>query len=276
MNVRDSGMGGVLSVRRKGEHIVSKILQFKKSLLLMPLLALLGVMLTGCGDDNFFVDEEDGDTAISVGSVIVLASSPELPSVGTPPVTLTAIVRDANNALIPDVPVTFSANNDGFLSVTRPVTDETGTAQAELGTATNRANRDITVTATAGNRSDSVNVRVVGTNLVITGPDSGVIDEQIQLEVRLRDSAGNPLAGETVALAVTAGQATLLSPASPVTGANGQVTADLLLTAGGTVTLEASGEGAMATANVEVAAESNLLFLAPDVGQNISLGSRQC
>jgi len=261
-----------------GERTVYTTLKKRfRSFLPVLFALLLGFMLLGCGgsdgDDVFTLPDDAGDeTEISVGSVVVLASSPELPSVGTPPVTLTAIVRDANNALIPDVPVTFSADNDGFLSVTRPVTDEAGTAQAEIGTANNRANRDINITATAGNRSDSVKVRVVGTNLVITGPGSGVIDEQIQLEVRLRDSAGNPLAGETLSLAVTAGQATLLSPASPVTGSNGQVTADLLLNAGGAVTLEASGVGAVATANIEVAAESNLLFLAPDVGQNIPLG----
>ena len=266
-------MNGMLSVRIKRGAAMFNVLQRRNSILAMPLLALVALMLSGCGgDDSFFGGDPDPDTTAAVGSILVLASSPELPSVGTPPVKLTAFVRDANNALMPDVPVTFSADNDGSLLVTRPITDDAGTAQAELGTANNRSNREIRVTARAGGRVDTVNVRVVGTNLVVTGPSTGVIDEQIQLEVRLRDSAGNALAGEPLAVTVTSGPATLLSSASPVTGGNGQVAVDLLLTSSGTVTVQASGGGAVATSTIEVAGESNLVFLAPEVGRNITLG----
>ncbi|MEE9436869.1 MAG: hypothetical protein V3V37_09300, partial [Candidatus Adiutricales bacterium] len=47
----------------------------------------------------------------AVSSVTLLTSSPQLDSIGTESVSLTALIRDVNNNLMRDFSVTFSANS---------------------------------------------------------------------------------------------------------------------------------------------------------------------
>jgi len=234
---------------------------------------LLGFMLIGCGggdgDDVFTLPgdqngEQPGNGEVPVApveSVGLLSSSPQLSSVGIPPATLTAFVRDANNALIPNTPVTFSADNDGTLQVIRSVTDQSGTAQAELTTLGNKANRVITATATARGKSASVDVRVVGTSIAIGGSTSGLIGDEVTLTLTLRDSAGNPIAGQPLAVEFPAGN--ILTDPNPITGANGQATVTLGLTAGGNHVVRVTGFGATATLTLTVSPDS-LVFLVPE------------
>lgn len=198
---------------------------------------------------------------VPVDSVILLSSSPQLPSVGTPPVTLTAFVRDANNALMEDVPVTFSADNEGTLLVTRAITDESGTAQAQLNTLASKENRIITATATAGGRSDSVEVRVVDTTISISGRNSGLIGDSITLTLRLRDSAGNPIAGAPLTVSFPGGN--ILDSANPTTDGSGRATVTLGLTVAGEHDVSVAGFGATATFTITVSPYS-LRFVQPD------------
>jgi hypothetical protein len=234
---------------------------------------LIAFMLIGCGggdgDDVFTLPGTEnggqpgnGDEPVAqVQSVGLLSSSPQLSSVGIPPATLTAFVRDANNALVPNTPVTFSADNDGTLKVIRSVTDESGTAQAELTTLGNKANRVITATATARGKSASVDVRVVGTSIAIGGSTSGLIGDEVVLTLTLRDSAGNPIAGEQLAVEFSGGN--ILTDANPITGANGQATVTLGLAAGGAHVVRVTGYGASATLTLTVSPDS-LVFLVPE------------
>jgi protocatechuate 3,4-dioxygenase beta subunit len=198
---------------------------------------------------------------LPVASVITLASSPQLPSVGEPPVTLTAFVRNSSNVLMEGVSVSFAADNDGTLLVTRGVTDASGSAQAELSTVGNKSNRVITVTATAGGQSGSVEVRVVGTNISIAGRNSGLIGEQITLTLTLRDSAGNPIPGVPLSVEFPGGD--ILTSPNPVTAANGQAEVTVGLTGSGEHVLTVTGFGAVATFTISVSPDS-LVFLEPE------------
>ena len=148
----------------------------------MRKLATLGIlMLTaalsacgGGGDDAFGSPAPGGGTATAT-TITVSSSVPTIPSDGTASATITAFVRDANNALVPGVSVTFQPNSGGVAPATA-VSDASGQATTTLSTAGDPTVRTIAVRATAGTLSATVNVQVVaggGTNTVRMGNGTG-------------------------------------------------------------------------------------------------------
>jgi Bacterial Ig-like domain (group 1) len=71
-------------------------------------------------------------TTVTATSLELLVSSPQLDSDGVEQVTLTALVRDANNNFVTGAPVTFAADSGG-IQVTAGNTDASGKATALLG-----------------------------------------------------------------------------------------------------------------------------------------------
>ncbi len=102
-----------------------------------------------------------GETS-SASTIDLLVSSAQMNSDGVNSITLTALVRDANNNFVSGQEVTFAADSGG-IQVTNGITDESGSATAELSTAGNPANRIIRVTATAGTLTAGNSVEVSGT-----------------------------------------------------------------------------------------------------------------
>jgi len=151
-----------------------------------------------------------GNTTVSVvaNSVTIGLStnSPQIPSDGSSPATITAVVRDANNQLKSGVQVRFQATSGGVApavttsGVAAGTTDNNGLAAATLTTASDPTNRTITVTATAGSASATVTVQVVGTQLTITGPTSLVLGAVGTYSVALTNSANTGIATQSVQL----------------------------------------------------------------------------
>lgn len=221
------------------------------------------------GGVGYTVGEEDRltvtiggevDPDVPVDSVVLLSSSPQLPSSGLEPVILTAFVRDENNVLMEGVDVTFAADNDGTLRIIRRTTDDTGSAQAELSTAGNQTNRIIEVTARVGDVRDSVDVRVTGTNIVIAGRRSAVLGEELTLTLTLRDSENVGIPGVPLNVSFPGGD--ILSSADPVTGSNGQTTVRLGMNTPGENTVTVRGAGAEAVFTINVSADS-FVFVEP-------------
>ncbi|MCS5563837.1 MAG: Ig-like domain-containing protein, partial [Oleiphilaceae bacterium] len=162
----------------------------------------LAVFLAACGgDDNSTpLAGSGGNTGggsdtptnptVRVGSVQLLTSAPTIGSSGQDKALITALVRDQNGVLTPDVPVSFEASNNGSLVVTTPTTSEAGQASAELSSQGDARNRTIVVTASAGTQTNSVNIAVTGTNLSLTGPTAISNGASANFEARLLDSAG--------------------------------------------------------------------------------------
>jgi hypothetical protein len=94
-----------------------------------------------------------------VTALSLMSSVESIPSDGSEPATIVAIARDANNLLLPGVPVSFAATSGG-LEVIRGITDSSGQAVARLSTAGDRTTRVITVTAVAADLTQTVNVSV--------------------------------------------------------------------------------------------------------------------
>ena len=148
-----------------------------------------------------------GGTGVTPTQLTLLTSSPDLPSSGQNPVTLTAIARDSGGVLLQDVTVNFQIRSgDGSIQIVRATTDETGTAQALLSTGGNQRNRTLVVGASAGAvTATDVTVNVTGTTLEVSGATSGTIPlsteddpNPVKLTFALKDSAGTGIAGATV------------------------------------------------------------------------------
>ncbi len=236
---------------------------------------LLLAALVACGSEDAFGPPPGGGPGdpgapppVEASAIMLSTDTPSLPSAGTATATITAYVTDASNNLMADVPVQFSASS-GSIITTQPVTAANGAATAVLSTLNDPSNRDITVTARVGAVERTLTVPVSGTSLTIQGPDALVSGVQGSYTVILNNSAGAPVPAAAVTL--TAPSATL-SSANLITDSNGRATFSMSQTAGGTVALQASGAGAVASRSVTVSAD-NFTFTAPEVDAQVPIGT---
>lgn len=208
----------------------------------------------------------------TVGSLILSTSTPTLPSDGSLTATITATARDAQNNFLSGVPVLFSSNSGGLQAPSPNTTNASGSVAATLGTANDPRNRTITVTATAGGLSQTVNVAVTGTRLSIQGPTGLVLGATGTYTVTLSNSADQGIAGQ--ALTVTSARGNTISPAALTTDPTGRATFTLNVTQPGNETLTIGGFGLSATQPVAVNSDS-FVFTAPAANAEIALGASQ-
>jgi len=194
-------------------------------------------------------------------TISVITSLPQIPSDGTKPATITALVRNAQNQFVAGVGVLFSATSGG-LTVTQATTDANGAAIATLSAAGDQTDRTITVTAAAGAESASVPVQVIGTTLTLTGPSSRVQGSVGTFSIKLTDAGGNGIANQAVKLGSAKGNT--LSATTVTTNASGQNTFTLTAVNGGTDTITATALTLQATATVAVSTQ-NFAFTVPSV-----------
>lgn len=188
-----------------------------------------------------------------VAAITVLASSPSIPSDSAQTITISAIVRDANNVAMEGVTV-IMATDSGTLTVSDPVTDASGVVTATLSGGGDPTNRTITVTGDAGGVVDNVSVTVIGTTLSISGANALPQGDSATYTIVLADAAGDGIAGQTVDITSSTGNT--LAAASLTTDVSGQAQVDLTAAAAGLDTLTATALGIMATQDVNVSDDS--------------------
>ncbi len=205
-------------------------------------------------------------------SIQLLVSNPQLDSDGIETVTLTSLVRDNNNNLLPNVPVTFSTQDSAAIQVTRGTTDETGTAEAILSTGGDPANRTITLQAITVGLASQNSVQVSGTTISFSGNTSLARNETATLSVTLRDSFGAGIADQVVTLTSTAGSALIngATTGDVTTGFNGQIEFDITVSDAGTYTIQAIALGAAATFDITVNS-SDFTFVGPEALTEVPL-----
>ncbi|HRY14671.1 MAG TPA: putative Ig domain-containing protein, partial [Candidatus Competibacteraceae bacterium] len=198
---------------------------------------------TSIANATITVNPGSGGGGVTPSQLTLLTSSPDLPSSGQNPVTLTAIARDAGGVLLQDVTVNFQVRSgDGTLQIVRGTTDETGTAQALLSTGGNQRNRTLTIGASAGSvTATDVTVNVTGTTLEVSGATSGAIPlstaadpNPVALTFALKDSAGTGIAGATLVMTGAPGGSRSL-----VTNSSGLAEVDLQFTVAGNYSINA-------------------------------------
>ncbi len=238
---------------------------------------VLSVVLASCGGGNTILSGGSGGNA-NVASVQVLAAATTLGSdqTGLSNVEITAIVRDASNVVLADVPVAFAANANGSISVIQLNTDANGQAIARLSNGTDLSNRVITVTATAGSVSGNVNVSIVNTDVTVDCPDTTALGTTLTCTVNLKDSKGVGLAGQVVT--TTSSLANPRAPTSVVTNGSGVATFDLTATNAGTdtITVSALGDSGIDTVLIPALTGDNFSITTPATnGLEIPLNTNQ-
>ncbi|MTV41011.1 Ig-like group 1 domain-containing protein [Duganella radicis] len=182
----------------------------------------------------------------AVPTLSLTTDSGTLASAGTAgnEVTLTALVRDANNTVMPGVVVDLKTDS-GSLTLTNRTTNAQGIVTEKLGTGGDPTSRAIKVTATVpGAAPVTTIVNVSGNKLTINAAPTINAGASADVTVKLVDSAGNALVGKPVTFGSNANSLTVKGGGAAVTNAGGQ----LVLTyaaSGGTadvITVKSMGE----------------------------------
>ncbi|TXH69057.1 MAG: hypothetical protein E6Q83_12140 [Thiothrix sp.] len=234
-----------------------------KKVLQRSALALCVLTLAGCGggdgnqlSTNGGGNDGNGGTDTSAKSLEVSASSRQLGSSGDKPVTISAIAKDANNNTLKDTTVQFAVNNNGTIEA------DSSTSAGSVKTAVltpgleNPENRTLTVTVKAGTLVKTLDVAVVGTSLVLDGPNRIGLNTPTIFTAKLKDSAGKALANEAVS--VTSSLNNSLTPVSGsgfVTDANGELQFKLNAVASGADTITVSALGTSSTKSVDISGD---------------------
>ena len=242
---------------------------FSLSKLLLAIFMLFGLVACGGGGAKAPSTGNPPPAGATVAAIQVTTDLPELSSNGATPSTIFADVKGAGSVLLPNQPVTFTADS-GALSVSSPTTDANGRASATLSTGGDKSTRTIRVTVTSGGLTQTTTIDVSGTNLTISAPSSLVINSSTILTVFLKDSAGKGIAGQNVVLTSSLGNK--FTPSTATTNAAGQATINLNATNGGSETITATALGASAVQNITIS-PNNFAFVAPADGTEIDIGT---
>jgi hypothetical protein len=229
--------------------------------------SLLALVLAACGGEDAFNGPGPGNPGggnpppAQAARLVLTSSAPSIPADGSVTAEIRALLLDANNIVVPGVPVSLAADS-GALSAGSLVTGEDGVAKAVLSTGGNSTPRTISVTATSGDFTQTVQVQVTAASsaataaaLTLTSSIASLpADGSVSAEVRalVVDSNNVAVAGVPVSFSATSGA---LSAGSATTGEDG--VAKVTLSNGGdgtprTVTVTASAAPFSATVSVAV------------------------
>jgi hypothetical protein len=167
-------------------------------------------------------------------------------------VTVTALVKDSNNTVMPNVKVDLAADSGSLTAGTR-ITDATGRVTEKLSTGADARSRVIKITAAiAGVAPVTTQVNVVGSQLQINASSSVSVGTSTDVTVKLVDSAGNALIGKSVTFSATRNQLSVKGGAAAVTNAAGQLTLTYTAATAGSDVISVSAMGETANAAITV------------------------
>lgn len=226
-----------------------------------------------------------GHTTVNVVAIqqtLTLSTTlPQVPSNSNKPATISALLRDANNNVLPNVVIHFSSTSGAITpvqtllggsslpAIAAGTTDANGVATAALTAGNDPTNRSITVTASGGSApAATIAVAVTGTQLVVSGQPSLVSGSSSPYTALLTDSAGVGIPGASVVFASASGNA--LSIKTGTTDFSGHVTVQLTASVAGNDTLSATSLGLTATQAIAVSNQS-FTIVPPVLGTLIPL-----
>jgi hypothetical protein len=198
---------------------------------------------------------DGGDTVdITIGTVSLIADTLQLGSGASSKIELTALVRDSNNVVLANVPVTFSSDSGELVQIDS-VTGVNGVAKATLTTQTNKNNRDVKVIARVQQKSAELTVSVVGTAIEIAAPNSVVLGDTATIDLFLTDSNGTGIQGTDIEVVSELGNT--LSDTSPATSGNaGKASFTYTAVNSGSDTLTVSALGSTNSAVINISADA--------------------
>ena len=222
-----------------------------------------GTDTTGSGTDNGSGTDTGTTVDGRVKELEITASSFQLASDGSNPVIISAIAKDENNNTINDTDILFAVDNGATIEPEQVVVNEEGTAvvlsalkTAQLTPGLNRPeNRTLTVTVTAGNLTRTLEVDVVGTTLLIDGPERIVSQSPTRFTIKLKDAASKGLSNQLVT--VSSDSANLITPVDDYyTDSDGEVQFDYTASVSGSDTIRVSALGADFSHSVDISGDN--------------------
>jgi hypothetical protein len=202
------------------------------------LVGLSAVGLIGCGGGG-----GSGGTPIvgpgpspTASNLVLVLSESTVQNDGTATVTATVTAVDANNNIVPNVPVTIRADNNATVAASDTKTGADGKVTAQIGTGADRSARTINVTADSnGSLAKTAELRVVEANSGTRAADLALSLSALQLNnsgtqsvratVVAVDGNRNTIEGIPITLSVDSGATIRVH--SAVTDAEGKVTGDV-------------------------------------------------
>ena len=219
-----------------------------------------------------FSSSGSGGGSVQPATLQLFASTVQLPSSGSDDVELIALVKNEQSVLMEGVEVSFSVSNsaDVELQLIQPTTAADGTARALLSTQNNATNRTVTVTAQTGTLVQTVDVAIFGTEVTINGTSSIILNDSVDLTLRVQDSDGVAIPNQTVAVMAQNGT---LSEGSVVTGTDGQATVTYTGSVSGDDVITASSLNAETEFTISVQEDEFTFINTPD--NDIPLNTNQ-
>ncbi|WP_343732037.1 Ig-like domain-containing protein [Duganella sp.] len=190
----------------------------------------------------------------AVPTLSLTTDSGTLASAGTAgnEVTVTALVRDANNTVMPNVSVDLKTDS-GSLSLTNRVTNAQGIVTEKLSTGGDPTSRTIKITATvAGAAPVTTIVNVSGNKLTINASPTINAGAIADVTVKLVDSAGNALVGKPVTFSSNANSLTVKGGGAAVTNAGGQLVLSYAASGGTADVITVKSMGEIASAGIAI------------------------
>lgn len=244
-------------------------------------------LLTGCGGGSVFGESAEPPPVDGTepARIDLFVSSPQLPSAAdtvAAGVTVTALVRDGNNAAISGAQVIFGVDN-AALSAAIVNTDADGIAQTVVSTGNDPTNRTVTVTASAGSITRTITITVTGTTISLTGPTNTQFETDTNYTATLLDSSGAGIPSQDVTFVsnrsgwVNPTTGAVSTTIVVTTSATGQATATFRSTTNATsATLTARALTNSVSAQQVVAISTDSFVLSPPTAaQEIPLGTSQ-
>jgi hypothetical protein len=211
----------------------------------------------GSGSATSAAVKIDVVAAVPTLSLTTVPSS-TLASAGTAgnEVTVQALVRDANNTVMPGVAVDLKSDS-GSLTLTSRVTDAQGLVTEKLSTGGDSTTRVIKVTATVPGASPvTTNVNVIGNKLSINAAPTINVGASADVTVKLVDSAGNALVGKPVTYSSSANTLSVKGGGAAVTNAAGQLVLTYAASVGGADVISVKSMGELASSGISINASS--------------------
>ena len=203
----------------------------------------------GTGTTTTGTTGTDTTDTVVASSLSVSASSRQLFSSGSEPVTISALAKDANNNILTGAAVNFSVDNDANLITG----DNTGSVHTAELTPGSKENRSLTVTVSSGTQTETILIDVVGTEVNVEGPSSIAINKPTEYTIKLQDSDDKAIAFEDID--VTSSSGNTVTPASGTnfrTDSNGEFKVNLTAAAGGIDSITASALGTTTSQAIEI------------------------
>lgn len=228
---------------------------------------VIGALDSGVQGQVGFSSSGTSSTGDTPASLELFASSTLLASSGSDEIELIAVIKNAQNILLPGVDVSFAADNGAELQIVQGTSADDGTARAILTSRNNPENRTVTATVSSGTFSETVVIQIIGTEVNVDGPSSVVLGDTIDVTIKVADSDGNGLANRSVAL--SASQGTIVASAN--TDAEGQVTVQYQASNSGDNTITATALNATGTLDFAVQEDSFSFTVVPS--EDVALGA---